>query len=99
MSTRHAVLLASRTLAVFVALWAVTELSYLPSSLYSFLRYAQQGVVTSSIEYWRHHYLIQLGFLIVRIVGYSLTSVWLFKGGAEIHELLLPEGDSQVAQR
>ena len=99
MSTRQAVLLASRTLALLMAVWALTELSYLPSSLDSFLRYRQQGMVTSSTEYWRHHYLIQLGFLVTRIVGYSLTSMWLFKGSAEVHELLLPQSDIQTVQQ
>jgi hypothetical protein len=99
MSTRQAVLLASRTLALLMVILALTELSYVPSSLHSFLRYAQQGVVTSSSEYWRHQYLMQLGFLITRIVGFSLTSIWLFKGGAEIHQLLLPDEDEQVLQR
>jgi hypothetical protein len=99
MSTRQAVLLVSRTLALLMAIWALTELSYLPSALYSFLRYAQQGGVTLSTEYWRHHYLIQLGFLITRLVGYSLTSVWLFKGGTDVYDLLLPETDTEVLQR
>jgi hypothetical protein len=38
----------------------------------------------------RHYYLLILGFLLTRIVGYSLMARWLYKGGPEIEELLLP---------
>ena len=31
-----------------------------------------------------------LGFLITRIVGYSLMAAWLFRCGPDIEELLLP---------
>jgi hypothetical protein len=35
--------------------------------------------------------LLAIGFLITRIVGYSLLARWLFRGGHEVEELLLPE--------
>jgi hypothetical protein len=95
MSRKEAVRLASRTLAVLMTVWALTEVSYLPSAVYSFLRY---GSDQSTMSYWRHHYLIQLGFVVTRMIGYSLTALWLFKGGPEIEELLLPESEEQTVQ-
>jgi hypothetical protein len=99
MSKREVVLLTSRTLALLMTVWALTEVSWLPSTLYSFLHYGNQETVPSPAAiYWRHHYLIELGFRITRIVGYSLTSVWLVKSGAELEELLLPEGQTKAAE-
>ena len=89
MSRKDALILASRTLASLLSVWAVSEVSYLPESLHSFLRYINQEPGSSiSIQYWRHDHLIRLGFLVTRIVGFSLMARWLYKGGPEVEELL-----------
>ena len=91
MSRRDAIVLASRTLAVLLTVWALTDVSYLPGTVHSFLRYINQEPGSStSVQYYRHYYLISLSFLITRIVGYSLTARWLYKGGEEVEALLLP---------
>lgn len=91
MSRKDAVVLASRTLAVLLTVWALTEVSHLPGTVHSFLNYLNHEPSSSpGVEYMRHSYLITLGFLITRIVGYSLMAMWLYKGGPEIEELLLP---------
>jgi hypothetical protein len=97
-SRKDAVTLASRTLAVLLTVWALTDVSYLPERLHSFLHYLNHEPASSSaIEYGRHYYLIGLGFLITRIVGFSLMARWLFKGGPEIEELLLPDPEENAA--
>jgi len=97
-SRKDAVILASRTLAVLLTVSALADVSYLPERLHSLLRYLnhEPGTATA-IEYWRHYYLIQLGFLITRIVGFSLMARWLYKGGPDIEELLLPETEERTA--
>jgi len=93
MTTRQGVVLASRTLAMLLTLWALTVVSELPGILYSFLRY-NAGVASSQGEYLRQRYLIDLGLLITRIVGYSLTARWLFKAGPELEQLFFPETEA-----
>jgi hypothetical protein len=78
MSREDAVVLASRSLALLFTVWALSEVSYLPDRLYSFLQYG------------RHSYLISLGFLVTRVVGFSLLAMWLRKCGPEVEELLFP---------
>ena len=90
MSKRDAVVLASRTLATLLIVWALTEVSHLPGALQSYLHYLNHEPSSSGVEYMRHYYLLILGFLLTRIVGYSLMARWLYKGGPEIEELLLP---------
>jgi len=100
MSRKEAILLASRTLAVLFIVSALIEGSYLPERLHSFLRYVNQEPASSTtIQYWRHFYLISLGFLIIRLVGFSLMALWLRKGGAEIEDLLLPHTSEEDATR
>jgi hypothetical protein len=98
MSRKDALVLASRTLALLLAAWALADLCYLPGIVHSFRHYVNREPDSStSIEYWRHHYLVSLGFLVTRIVGFSLLSRWLFKGGSEVEELLLPSESQESA--
>jgi hypothetical protein len=98
MSREDFVVLASRTLAVLMMVWALTDLSYLPGSIYAFAHYASVELSSaSSTQYYRHANLISLGFLLVRIVGCSLLARWLFKGSSEVFELLLPTTVQEIS--
>jgi hypothetical protein len=98
MPRKDALMLASRTLAVLFTVEALSELSYLPARLYSFLHYlSHEPSSSTAVEYSQHYYLIELGFLVTRIIGFSLMAIWLYRGGREIEELLLPDPEEQVA--
>jgi len=89
--------LASRTLAVLLVVWALAETSHLPGALYGFRHYANVELSTpTATEYYRHSNLILLSFLIVRIIGFSTMARWLFKGGPDIAELLLPSAQEAM---
>jgi hypothetical protein len=91
MSRRDAVLLASRRLSVLITIWALTELSYLPERLHSFLHYANGDAGASLyVEHMRHHDLIVVASLLIRIIGFLLLALWLRRSGPEVMELLLP---------
>jgi hypothetical protein len=91
MSRKDVLVLASRTLALLLVVWALAEASYLPESLHSFLRYINREPGSSTaIQYWRHYYLIRLSFGLTRMLGFSLLARWLFRGGPEVEELLSP---------
>ncbi len=90
MTRREGVILASRGLAIYLTINALVALSALPEVAYSFQHYAVGTVTTTAAEYWRHHHLIERGFLMTRIIGYSLMASWLFRCGPEIEEWLLP---------
>jgi hypothetical protein len=98
MSRKDAVVLASRALALLFAVWALGEASNLPDRLHSFLHYINQEPGSSTaLQYLRHYYLISLGFLVTRIVGFSLISRWLYKGGPEVEDLLSPPAPPENA--
>jgi hypothetical protein len=91
MSKKDAVVLASRALALLMAVWALSEASSLPGSLLSFLHYSDQDPGSSAaVQYWRHYHLVTLGFLVTRVVGYSFMARWLYKGGPDVEQLFLP---------
>jgi hypothetical protein len=98
MSTKDAVVLAGRTLALLMAVWALGEASSLPESLLRSLRYSyQEPALSAAVQYWRHYHLIALGFLVTRIIGFSLLARWLYKGGPDVEQLLLPSASQESA--
>src|SRR5215471_20280236 len=70
-------------LATLLTVWALSELSSLPGSVYSFLHYADGvSVMSGTAQYLRHHYLISLGFFgcpdrRILFAGDMAVSVWL----------------------
>ena len=71
MTQKSFVELASRALAVLFIVWALTDVSYQPARLYEFLHYFGIAPSSAYFEYMRHLELIELGFLVTRIVGFS----------------------------
>ena len=98
MSREDAIVLASRALGVLLLVTALEALTYLPGSVYTLIHYAQVELVSpSATQYYRHSNLISLSFLVVRIIGLSLMSRWLLKGGPEVIEWLLPLSSQEVS--
>jgi hypothetical protein len=89
--------LASRTLAVLLTVSALAELSSLPAYLDSFLYYLNREPFSSSTEHFRHYYLISVGFAVTKIIGFSWMARWLYKGGPDIEQLLLPSEEQENA--
>jgi hypothetical protein len=90
MSRKDAVVIASRVLSVFFTISALCEVSYLPEFVNSYLHYNVEVTTSAYVEYMHHYYLLRLGFLVTRIIGFVLMARWLHKGGAGVEELLLP---------
>jgi hypothetical protein len=100
MSREDAIVLVSRALAVLLTLWVLVDVSYLPADLLAFRHYVDHEITSSGGAeywlYWRHHYLMELSFLVTRIVGLSLMARWLFKGSPEVASMLLPNAAEQI---
>lgn len=104
MSKQEAIVVAGRALAVLMTVWALSAVSYLPEYVQAYLHYAYYESTASTnvryVQYMQHSHLIDLCFLIARIIGFSLLARWLFKGGTEVNELLLPSSNEpQVVSR
>jgi hypothetical protein len=75
MSREDFVVLASRTLAVLMMVWALSEVSSLPGVVYAFNYYASVELSSASAtEYYRHSHLISLCFIVSKVIGFSLLS-------------------------
>jgi hypothetical protein len=79
---------------VLLIVSVLVEASYLPERVH--LRYLySQPAASNSIQHGRHYYPISLGFLVTRIVGFSLVGRGLYRGGPEVEKLLLPSADPE----
>jgi len=99
MSRKDAAVLASRTLALLLIVWALADVSYLPEYLHSFIHHLhQESVLATAHGYWFYYYLIRLSLDVVRIVGFSLMAWWLFQGGPKVEKMFLPVVPEEAAQ-
>ncbi len=89
MTTKDGILLLSRTLTVYLILWVLTDLTYLPQMLFSFARYSQV-VSGATAAYHREFDLIALVFHSTKIFGLSIAAIWFHNCGPGVAELLLP---------
>jgi hypothetical protein len=99
MSRTEAITLASRTLALLLIVWALTEVAALPAYFHSYIYYSRHSASSSNLEYLRymsHYYFIYIGFCITKIIGYFLLARWLFKGGPEVVLMLLPPTSEEI---
>ncbi len=96
MSTKDAVTIVSRALAVYFLAWLVYDLTYLPSQLFSFLHH-QFGVnALGENAYWRNYYLMSLVFLGLRIVALFIAVQWFYRSGPRIHAYFLAPSEEET---
>lgn len=100
MTRKEGILLFSRTLVVYLILWALTDFSYVPQVVFSFVHWSRQ-TASSGSAYYRRLDLISLILHATRIVGFFILARWFHKCGPAVESLLLPnqsqeaEGSSQ----
>jgi hypothetical protein len=98
MSTKEAVTIASRTLAVYCLFWLLSDLSYMPSRLFSFLHHENilsAPGATAYTAYLRNYDLVTLSFSVLRLAGLFFAVQWFYRSGPTIQEYFL--GSSKEA--
>jgi hypothetical protein len=88
MSSKEAVTIISRLLAVYFLAWLLSDLTYLPSHLFSLLHH-EKALGASGTTYWRDSDLISLSFLALRIVALFFAVQWFYRAGSAIQEYFL----------
>jgi hypothetical protein len=83
MTREDAITLVSRTVSIYLAVWALDALSYLPERLFSFSHYA---VMTgfASPAYLKNYYFVTLAMLFVRVVALFALAGWFYNAGPKL---------------
>ncbi len=84
MSTKEAVTIVSRALAIYFLAWLLSDLTYLPSHVFSLLHHESGLGVPGGTTYWRDSERISLSFLILRIVMLFFAVQWFYHSGPAI---------------
>jgi len=94
LSTKTAVTLVSRALAIYLLAWFVSDFTYLPPQLFSLFHYANRLNEIGGSSYSRDWELISLASRLVRMVLLFFGIQWFYRSGPAIQQYLLaPEAD------
>lgn len=94
MSAKQTVTIVSRALAIYFLVWFLTDVTYLPSSLYSLFHHAG-AVSTVTTPYWRNLDLLSLSFRLLRMVLVFFAVQWFYRAGPSIQKYFLSPSDEE----
>src|SRR5262249_52779333 len=94
MTKREAILLASRGFGLYLTVWGLVELTYLPSSLMSFLHHS---LTAGYHDYLFAYYGLSLSLHLVRMLGLLVAARWLLKSGNSVAQFFDPQSESPAS--
>jgi len=89
MSRKEAVLLITRTISVYLLIWALTDLTYIPQNLFALAHHASLTAIVSE-NYLRNYDLIYLAFRFIRIVALFAAANWFHSCGTKGEHFFFP---------
>lgn len=96
MLRKELILIASRTFAMLMAVWTLTDVTYLPERIFAYSHHLALRSVLVTEDYLTSYYLLILAFTVVRIAGLAIAAGWFWRCGPRVESLLLPS-DSKVS--
>ena len=95
MSAKQAVTIVSRALAIYFLVWFLTDLTYLPSNLYSLFHHSGTVSVLGT-SYWLNSDLISLSFRLLRMVVLFFAVQWFYRAGPSIQGYFLASTEEEL---
>jgi len=97
MSTKEAVTIVCRALAIYFLAWLLYDLTYLPSAVHPFLHYqARLGSLSDSAynAYMYSSYRLSLSFLVLRMLVLFFAVQWFYRAGPRLHVYFLAPSEA-----
>jgi hypothetical protein len=95
MSKKETIMVVSRALALYLACWTFSEVTYVPSSLYSLSHHLSQRSVLAAGDYFTDYDVLTVALRVFRIVALSIIALWLYKCGTYAQGYFLPTANSE----
>ena len=92
MTKQEGILFARRGFGLYLTVWGLVELTYVPSALMSFLHHL---LTAGYHDYLFAYYGLSLSLHAVRLVGLFVAARWLLKSGDGVAQFFCP--GSEVA--
>ena len=83
MSKREAILIVSRAVALYLFVWALDNLTYLPGRFLLIRHWTSEG--------WHSYDMLNLEFTIFRAVALLAAALMFYECGPRVEALLLPK--------
>ena len=104
LTTRQAILIASRLFAVYLLFWVVVDITELPREIHSVVSYARTGTALGFSllgglhqSYLFRTYVFYLLGNILRISLWLMIAGWFYRCGPRIQNFLLPPETAEIA--
>ena len=98
MSTKVAVTIVSRLVSIYFLAWLLSDLTYLPSHLFTLVHHEDGVGVLAGTTYWRDSERISLSFLILRMVVLFFAVQWFYRAGPAIQGYFLASTGEETAE-
>jgi hypothetical protein len=82
MSKNEAVSIASRAVALYLFIWALDAVSYLPERLVL--------LPHQTTDFWHSYNMLSLVFTVIRVAGLFGAALFFFEGGQRAESFFLP---------
>jgi hypothetical protein len=96
-SKNEAVTIASRVLAIYSLAWFLTDLTYLPSDLFSLWHHQNRFGASELTLYWRDSEILSLSFRLLRMVVLFFAIQWFYRAGPALQGYFLDSTDEASA--
>jgi hypothetical protein len=94
MSAKQAVTIVSRAFAVYFLVWFLTDLTYIPSNLYSLFHHSGSISALGS-TYWRDSDLLTISFRLFRMIVLFFAVQWFYRAGPSIQRYFLSPSEEE----
>jgi hypothetical protein len=81
MTREDMAVLASRSLALLMAVWTLVDLTYLPEQIFSLVYHLGHQSVVGTRDHWSSLYSLVITFHVIRLLLTALAGIWFWKGG------------------
>ena len=88
MTAKQVVTIVSRALAIYFLVWFLTDLTYIPSNLYSLFHHAETTRAMAT-PYWYNLDLLWLSFRVFRMLVVFFAVQWFYRAGPSIQRYFL----------
>ncbi len=96
MTTKQAVFVVSRALAVILTISGLVEITFLPERIFALSHHLDARSALATSDYWSSYYLLMTSFLVLRIVGYLCAAAIFVKCEPWVEALFLPQSEEPV---
>ena len=81
MTREDMAVVASRSLALLMAVWTLVDLTYLPEKIFELFYHVGHQSVIGKPDHWISYYSLVIALHVIRTLLTALAGVWFWKGG------------------